>query len=341
MKEELLYGVALTMAAGLMSGNCMLPMKFTRSWKWENIWLVFSIVSLVILPWALAFTLVDHLLKIYRALGLGHLALPLLLGAGWGIAQILFGISVSRLGLGVAYAIIVGLGAVLGTLVPLFVQQQNANIIGPTAYFIFSGVVIMVAGVVFTGWGGQVRERVSNAAAAVISVSSRQGYAAAVLLAVVCGIMAPMLNYSFAFGQDIAKEAVQFGVPALHAGYAVWPIALAGGFVPNIAYCLYLLWKNGTWRAFGSTGPDFFWSSLMAILWMGAMSLYGMSASYLGAFGTSVGWGLFQIFMIMTATFSGVLTGEWKRAPRPATALMSVGLVCLTGATILLALGNR
>jgi L-rhamnose-H+ transport protein len=338
--EELLCGVALTMAAGLMSGNCMLPMKFTRSWKWENIWLVFSIVSLVILPWALAFTLVGHLLEIYRTLGLGKLALPLLLGAGWGIAQILFGISVNRLGLGVAYAVIVGLGAVLGTLVPLFVQQ-NASIIGHAAYFIFSGVVIMVAGVFFTGLGGQIRERASNAAAAVISVPSRQGYAAAVLLAVVCGIMAPMLNYSFAFGQDIAKEAVQFGVPALHTGYAVWPIALAGGFIPNIAYCLYLLWKNGTWRAFGSTRGDFFWSSFMAVLWMGAMALYGMSASYLGTFGTSVGWGLFQIFMIMTATLSGVLTGEWKRAPRRAMGLMSVGLVCLTGATILLALGNR
>ena len=211
--------------------------------------------------------------------------------------------------------------------------------------FIFSGVVIMVGGVFFTGWGGQIRERASNAAAAVTSVPSRQGYAAAVLLAVVCGIMAPMLNYSFAFGQDIAKEAVRLGVLRSHAGYAVWPIGLAGGFVPNIAYCLYLLWKNGTWPLFRSAGflvgPDFLWSSLMAVLWMGSMALYGMSASYLGTFGTSVGWGLFQIFMIMTATLSGVLTGEWKRAPRRATALMGVGLACLTGATILLALGNR
>src|SRR3979411_2946567 len=99
------------MIAGLMAGNCMLPMKFTRSWKWENIWLVFSIVSLVILPWALAFAFVDHPLDIFRGLGMNRLILPMLLGAGWGIAQILFGISVKRLGLGVAYAIIIGLGA--------------------------------------------------------------------------------------------------------------------------------------------------------------------------------------------------------------------------------------
>ena len=57
--------------------------------------------------------------------------------------------------------------------------------------------------------------------------------------------------------------------------------------------------------------------------------------------GTSVGWALFQIFMIMTATVSGVLTGEWKHAPLLATVLMGVGLVSLTCATVLLALGNR
>jgi L-rhamnose-H+ transport protein len=334
---SLFYGVALTMVAGLMSGNCMLPMKFTRSWKWENIWLVFSVVSLVILPWGLALVLVDHLFAAYRSLSLIQLAVPLLLGVGWGVAQFLFGISVKRLGLGVAYAIIVGLGAVLGTLVPLFVQQRAAAI-GHAAVFILSGVTIMVAGVFFSAWGGQIRERKSSS---VDQISLRQGYPAAILLAVLCGIMAPMLNYSFAFGQDIAKQAVSLGNPAVHAAYAVWPIALTGGFIPNIAYCLYLLARNRTWSSFRTSRPDLFWSSLMAVLWMGAFALYGMSAIYLGSFGTSIGWGLFQIFMIMTATLSGVLTGEWKQAPRLAVLLLGAGLTCLTGATILLALGNR
>jgi len=79
----------------------------------------------------------------------------------------------------------------------------------------------------------------------------------------------------------------------------------------------------------------------MGVLSMGAFALYGMSASYLGPLGTSIGWGLFQIFMIMTATLSGICTGEWKNAPRFATLLLGLGLTCLTGATVLLALGNR
>jgi hypothetical protein len=46
MNESLELGVGLTMVAGILSGNSMLPMKFVRSWKWENIWLIFSVVSL-------------------------------------------------------------------------------------------------------------------------------------------------------------------------------------------------------------------------------------------------------------------------------------------------------
>jgi hypothetical protein len=74
MGQPLLAAVSLTMVAGLMSGTCMLPMKFVRSWKWENLWLIFSLVSLVIIPWLLAIGLVDRLFDTYRALSFRQLA---------------------------------------------------------------------------------------------------------------------------------------------------------------------------------------------------------------------------------------------------------------------------
>ncbi|MDT7811864.1 MAG: hypothetical protein QOJ42_1780 [Acidobacteriaceae bacterium] len=88
-------------------------------------------------------------------------------------------------------------------------------------------------------------------------------------------------------------------------------------------------------------GTDVLWPTLMAILWMGAFALYGMSAVYLGALGTSIGWGLFQIFMIMTATLSGLLTAEWRGASRSAMALLGAGMAGLIGATLLLSFRGR
>jgi L-rhamnose-H+ transport protein len=335
MGHSVLSGVSLVTIAGLMAGCCMLPLKFVRHWKWENVWLVFSILSLVVIPWFLAIAFVGQLAETYRSLSAHQLAVPMLLGAGWGIAQILFGISVKRLGLGIAYAIIVGLGAVLGTVVPFFVQQRElAN--EHTLRLIAWGVLIMSSGIALTAWGGQVNER----AASPVRNPVHRSYPLAICLAVLCGLMAPMLNYSFAFGQDIAKAAVALGNQPVRAAYAVWPIGLAGGFVPNLLYSVGLLVKNRTWSLFRSTPPDFFRSSLMAILWMGTFSIYGMSATFLGPLGTSVGWGLLQIFMIMTATLAGVFTGEWRHASRAAKLLLSSGIACLTIATVLLALCN-
>jgi L-rhamnose-H+ transport protein len=337
MAPSLSLGIALALLAGLMSGNCMLPMKFTRSWKWENTWLIFSLVSLVILPWALALGLVSHLFDAYRGLSLLQLAVPFLFGAGWGIAQVLFGLSVQRLGLGLAYAIIVGLGAALGTLVPLFAQHRSQ--VGSVALWeVLAGIVIMAIGIGLSTWGGQIRERHHRP---VLQSGLASGYTAAVLLAILCGVMAPMLNYSFAFGQDIAQQASHVGNTALRSGYAVWPVGLGGGLLPNIAYSLHLLRKNNSWKFFQVPAPDVFGSILMGVLWMGAFALYGMSATYLGSFGTSIGWGLFQIFMIMTATLSGVLMGEWKGAPRSATLRLGLGLGSLTCATALLSMANR
>jgi L-rhamnose-H+ transport protein len=106
--------------------------------------------------------------------------IPLLLGAGWGIAQILFGISVKRLWMGIAYAIIVGLGAVLGTLVPLFSQHMILINRHATA-LILIGVAVMVVGISLTALGGYIRERDTSTTSQTIP---QQKYIAAVSLAV-------------------------------------------------------------------------------------------------------------------------------------------------------------
>lgn len=335
MTATVLEGVGLTMVAGLMSGNCMLPSKFARTWKWENLWLVFSVLSLVILPWALALLLVDHLFAAYRGLPAAAFVAPLAFGAGWGIAQILFGISVRRLGLGIAYAIIVGLGAVLGTLIPLKFGPP-INISHATLTKILTGVIVMIAGVALTAIGGKKRERSDRD-----EIRDERGYVTAILLAILCGIMAPMLNFAFVFGQQLAQQATLFGNSPVRQAYAVWPIALLGGFVPNVAYSVFLLWRRGSWHIFQQDRREVIWPSLMAVLWMGAFALYGMSAVFLGQLGVSVGWGLFQSFMIITATVSGVLTAEWKSAPQSARILLALGLLCLLLATLLLSVAGH
>jgi L-rhamnose-H+ transport protein len=327
-------GLGLTLLAGVGSGNCMLPMKFARRWKWENLWLVFSLVSLLVLPWSLALVLVKNLGSVYSSITPNQLLLPFLLGAGWGVAQVLFGLSIARLGLALGYAIIIGLGSVGGTLVPLIMDNRPVFATARGA-LILTGIAVMLAGIAVSARAGRQREH--NKAR-----EHGRGYAIAAALAILCGLLAPMVNYSFAFGQVIAEHAIAMGIKPVNAAYAVWPVTLAGGLFPNLAYSVYLLTKNRTWILFrGPVLPDVEMATLMGVLWMGAMALYGMASVYLGTLGTSVGWGLFQIFMIITANLSGLLAGEWATAPANSRRTLYAGLALLTISTVLLASANR
>jgi L-rhamnose-H+ transport protein len=319
-----------------MAGNCMLPSKFVRKWQWENMWLVFTVVSLVLVPASLTLLTVHDPKQLYLSIPARDYVTPFVFGFGWGIAQVLFGLSIARLGMALGYAVIVGLGALLGTMVPILFQRIEVLGTGRGA-LIACGVFVMVAGIAVSGRAGRLRELGDDSG---VRSGSHAGYMAALLVAVLCGVMAPMLNYSLAFGQAIGAEAIRQGTPAANSAYAIWPVALLGGLIPNLAYSIYLLSKNRTWDRFAMFFPDFWFAALMGILWMGAMAVYGTSSSYLGALGTSVGWGLFQIFMIMTANLSGVITGEWSSATRRARGQLRFGLGLLAAATVLMALGN-
>lgn len=329
MTGEVWLGLVLTLGGGVLAGNSMLPMKFARRWAWENTWLVFTLVSLAALPWLLAFAMTPNVLDVYASLRPAQFAVPLSFGFGWGIAQVLFGLSVARLGLALGYAVIIGLGASLGTLVPLFLSHREM-VATAKGTMVLCGVAVMIVGIAVSAIAGRQRES-----------TGERAYGAAILLAVFCGILAPMLNFSFAFAGDVSAAAIRMGASPERAAYAVWPVGLTGGLIPNLAYSMYLLTKNKTWGRFRAVFPDALFAGLMGVFWMGAMSVYGLSSVYLGALGTSAGWALFQIFMIITANVSGVVTGEWSTAPRKARRTLWAGLALLALATAIIAAGNR
>jgi hypothetical protein len=67
-------------------GSCALK----ESTTWENSWLIFSLVSFVVLTWALA----SGVIQLFQALDLltaPEFAVPVLFSAGWGITRVLFG----------------------------------------------------------------------------------------------------------------------------------------------------------------------------------------------------------------------------------------------------------
>ena len=325
-------GIVLAIAGGLLVGNCMVPLKKVRIWPWECTWLVFSLVSLLLVPCLIAFLTVPAWPQLYSSLTLTELLPSLLFGFGWGIAQVLFGISVVRLGMSLAFTIIVGLGTVFGTLVPLIVLHKSELASGNSQTLI-AGCGLMLFGVVLSGYAGNLREQPHG--------KSDHGYASGLWIAILSGVLSSMLNLSLAFGSPISQAAIQRGAENSTAVFAVWPIALAGGLIPNLAYTAYLLFKNKSWRLLTYSSRDAFLSLLMGLLWIGAVAIYGLSTRYLARLGDSAGWAIYQIAMVLTANLAGMILGEWKTAPRRSRFILGSSVLVLILATVTTAVSTR
>lgn len=327
-----LFGIFLALLGGVLVGNCMLPLKRIRIWPWECTWLVFSFVSLLLVPCLVAALVVPEWPQLYSSLTLTALLPALLFGFGWGIAQVLFGISVVRLGMALAFTIVVGLGTVFGTLVPLVVLHKSELATGNSRTLI-AGCGLMILGVAFSGYAGKLREQPQR--------ETGQGYLSGLVIAVLSGVLSAMLNLSFAFGSPIAQAAVNRGAQASTAVFAVWPVALASGLIPNLAYAGYLLYKNRSWKMLRHSSQDAFLSLLMGLLWIGAVLIYGLSTRYLGRLGDSAGWAIYQIVMVLTANAAGIVAGEWKSASRRSYIALASGVLILVLATVTTAVSTR
>jgi L-rhamnose-H+ transport protein len=333
MHFVLLAGIAVILG-GAMQGSFALPMSFVRSWQWENIWFVYSIVGLLVIPWAVAQATIPELGAIYSSVSITALAATVLFGFGWGVANVMFGLAVPRAGMALTFAIVLGMSASLGALIPLVVSSHE-RLLKPSGLFVLAGVALTLLGVFLLGYAARARERAEAKHETNIGVG--------LILAVLAGVFAPMLNFSFAFGSDIVKHAIVRGATPVKAVNAIWAVALAGGFLSNGGYSVMLLTRNHSWSRFlrNSVSSNWGLSALMGILWTSGIVLYGWGASLLGSLGPSVGWPVFQAMIVVTSSVIGFGMGEWKNAEARTVRIAGTGLAVLVAAIVLLSIGNR
>ena len=329
-------GMFLLVLAGVMNASFSLPMKFVRSWVWENTWLLWSLFALLVLPSALAFATIPSFWSILQDSGGAWLTVALY-GAAWGIAQVLFGLALEKIGIALTFSIVLGLSAAMGSLIPLL-RLHADRLFTSAGLGSLAGVALVLLGVATCAVAGRMRDRAKHTGAA----DSRH-FALGLFMAITSGVCASMMNVGFAYGAPLATAAATHGANSLWLTDAIWVPLMAGGAVPNVLYCLYLLTTRKTSRNFtAATLPwNLMLTGAMAVLWFGSSVLYGIATAFLGELGPVVGWPLFMSLIVIVASILGVWTGEWKGAGRRplqvqgfAVLILVVAVVVLSRATI-------
>ncbi len=323
-------GLLVVALGAAMQGSFALPQKFIRGWAWEKMWLSYSITAMAAIPWLLILAAIPQAWGAYGAVDAGVLARTALFGAGWGVGSVLFGLGIARVGIALAFAIIISLTAAVGSVVPLAVLHPD-QLATRRGVLLFIGLGLVILGVALCSRGGALKE-----AAAGKSVPGGGGFGRGLAICVASGIMSPMMNFSFAFGGPIADEAGRLGAGPATANFTIFAIAVSAGFLINAGYCIYLLRRNRSW---GTGEPrDRLRNASLAIamgaLWLFGFFFYGFGAAWLGNYGPILGWPVFMTVMVLVANFWGLFTGEWRQAGSRALRFLFVGIVVLIAALI-------
>ena len=339
-----IIGIVSALVSGLLNGSFASPMKRMTKWQWENIWLIWAVWALVIVPIIIAWATIPDLLEVYRATDYGVLLKTFLSGVGWGAGAITFGIGLYMVGLSLGYSIIMGVSAVTGSLIPMLIISPDKVATGGGIVIIL-GMVFTIAGVALCGRAGMIREKQASSDET-SGTEKRYLFKWGLIVCLSSGILSSLLNLSFVFGTPIAKTAREILVDAtlidFRASNAIWVLALLGAFVTNFLYCGGCLLFKGSWRNYKQpqTGIYWFYSFLMGTLWMTGVALYGAGASSLGKLGATVAWIILMATTVLVGNIWGILSGEWKSVPKKAHVHMAQGLLLLIVAIVLVSLGN-
>lgn len=115
----------LIIVSGILNGSMTVPLKYAKKSRWENLWLMQSLIGMLVLPWALVLITVPQLMQVYRDAGKGALLTTSLFGLGWGLGGVFFIWGIVLVGMSVGFAIVLSLTATLGSLVPLAILTPS------------------------------------------------------------------------------------------------------------------------------------------------------------------------------------------------------------------------
>lgn len=338
MTDAFWLGMTTVLCSGMLTGSFPLPMKYTRHWRWENTWLVFSFLSLVMLPVLLARGYAPPLQVVYRAIPARDLLLVAGFGLTWGIAQTTFGIGIRATGMAFAFAVVSGLSCLFGSLIPLLVFSP-ASLLHPRGTLLLVSMPILFLGLIFYATAGRRRETEQHAEA---PQRSRENFKTGMAICIFTGICGASINLGFAFSGAVVHRGLQLGGSPTTSTYPVWVLVLGAGFVPNLVYCLHLLQRNKTSSLFFHPGcfRDMLLALLMAFIWLAGIVGYGIGATLVGKYGTSLGFALLNASQILTANALGIFAGEWKKTSVSTKRVLIRGTVLIVASVVVLNLGG-
>jgi len=337
-------GVLFHWLGGLAAGSFYVPFRVVKRWSWETYWLVGGVFSWIIAPWVLASLLTHRVTAVLANAPPSTLFWCIFFGLLWGVGGLTFGLTVRYLGLSLGIAVVMGLCAAFGTLMPpIFNGTFASEVWGKSAGRVtLLGIGFCVVGIAIAGLAGIYKERALAGGAGepvIKEFNLKRGF----LVALVSGLMSSCFAYGLAAGAPIKALTMRAGTPPLWQGLPVLIVVLIGGFTTNFIWAVFLNFRNKTGREYLAADTpllsNYLLCSLAGVAWYFQFFFYSMGETKMGAYSFS-SWTLHMASIVIFSTLWGIGLKEWKGSGHVAVRLLVLGLLVLIGSTVIVGYGN-
>jgi L-rhamnose-H+ transport protein len=339
-------GILLIALGSIGAASFYVPFKKVKSWAWESYWISQGLFAWILIPWLFAFLTIPggHLLQLLSEAPLNAKLWAIFFGSLWGVGGLTFGLSIRYLGVALGQSIALGFCAAFGTLIPPIVA--GGDLFATRAGILtIVGVAICIAGIATIGYAGSLKNKglsEEERRQSIKEFALKKG----LIIAVFAGIMSACFSFGLNFGKPIGDLAIgdKFKANPLFHDNPVLIFILLGGFITNLAYCLYLNIKNGTIRDYVSGGSsvilnNVLFTFLAGFLWFMQFQFFGMGKSRLPESMIPYAWSILMALNIAISNIWGILLREWKGAGKKTITVLLIGIIVLILSTFIVKLG--
>ncbi len=347
---QAIFGILFHFIGGFASGSFYVPFKKVRQWSWESYWIIGGLFSWLIVPPLAALLTVPGFGSIIKEASSSTLGWTYFWGILWGVGGLTYGLGIRYLGMSLGNSVLLGLTAALGSLLPAIYYNYaptegkitfSQMLASSGGQLVLLGVLVCLIGIAICGYAGRRKEL--KASLTTREESQKEfNLKKGLTFAIISGILSACFNYGIEAGDELSKLSVSRGFNPLFQNNATYVVLLWGGLTTNLIWCVYLNFKNRSFKDYtDKSSPlanNYLFSALAGTTWYLQFFFYGMGESKLGNGASS--WILHMAFIILVSNFWGLALKEWKGVDRKVLLIFLLGLLTIFLSVILVGIGN-
>lgn len=339
-----IIGTFLHAIGGISAASCYLPSTKLQKWSWGTFWLAQALFAWIIIPLILGWLTVPDFFTILANASSKPFWMAFILGGIYGFGGMSFGKAINYIGYSLTYTLAIGISAVIGTILPLFVfGGLDTFFTKPGGNIVLLGMIFSILGVLFCGWAGFKKEKDLTALS-----NNDKGFKMllGLLLSIVAGVLSGVFNLSLEYGQPIADMAANNGAGSFQ-GNAKMIVSTSGCFFVNLIWFVIAGIKSRTLKEFLPTNTttnkfllrNWLLAASAGLLWSLQFFFYGLGHVKMGNF-QFASWVLHMSMLIFFSYIVGVLLKEWKQVKPATNTILIIGLLILVASFCITSYGS-